>query len=180
MRHLVWSLAALGVLGGLGKGCLYYQERDEAERSAMWRAVNAVRGFQAAFYAGDLDRNGIADFWTADVAGLLAPFAVPAWDVDPRELAAADIAPLTPRAGPPRPFHGYYAVAVPCDPAVDAEEGGYPDFAICFYPARYEAGTRYQYTWYVTHGGRFKADTGGLPVRRRLPSKELRRWYRCC
>ncbi|HEX7900773.1 MAG TPA: hypothetical protein VF950_23645 [Planctomycetota bacterium] len=173
MRLFVRALAVLGLLGGGWTGFAYLRERDEKERSAMWRTVNAVRGFQAMFLEGDLDGNGVHDYWTADVAGLLAPFSAPVWDVDPRELAAADVAPLVPRS--PRPYYGYYAVVVRWDPATDPEGAG--DFAVCLYPASYAPGKD---TWYVTNYGRFKSDTGGAPVRRWLSREELRMWSRCC
>ena len=185
----VYGLALFGMVGGAIWGLGYSRLLREADGKAMWWAVNAVRVAEARFKDGDLDGNGVADYWTGDLASLLAPFlAMPGTPLGPETaaLARADVAPLL-LGKAPIPFHGYYVTVVRLD-----EDGGplqrdtdgsgalthhLEEFALCFYPAVYDPAAGKVDTWFITRSGRFKSDTGGKPV---LRWPDLRMWGRCC
>lgn len=71
----------------------------------MWERDSAD-----VYHRGALRLKGVGPgekgFWTGDVAGLHARGFIS------RELAEADIAPLTPLVARPRPFRGYFVVAL--------------------------------------------------------------------
>jgi len=64
---------------------------------------------QAEFRRLDLDGNGVADFWTGDVAGFYRTGQIPF------EVAAADLRPLHPVVKTPVPYRGYYFMALERD-----------------------------------------------------------------
>jgi|SRR5579862_3242086 len=72
-------------------------------------ALKVLVSAEASFRAGDLDRNGVADYWTGDVAGLSK------FGLIPRPLAEADFEPLVPLAPKPIPYNGYYFKALRMD-----------------------------------------------------------------
>lgn len=136
-------LLALSVVGA----CLAYPRwRVEVMmRNEFW-AVHYLRVLCAAqrdYHANDLDKNGIHDFWTADVSefsrlGLL-----------PREVGLADARPHTPLAAMPVPYKGYYFEALETDDSASPPESYRQDtdqksgkvhhlrkFAFVAYPAR--------------------------------------------
>ncbi len=183
------SLLLVGLL--LVIGIVLSERREEAERDAIWRAVNELRWYSHEFKERDLDENGVADFWTADVAGLFRRLP-PGLDLERRRaafaMAGADAKPLSLRRDPPKPCHGYYIVAVTEDESGspfsrDTDGSGrnlhHPDgFAFCLYPAEYGPKTRY--TWIVNRGGRFRRDNGGKPVLRWPSDDEMKlNWGRC-
>ncbi len=81
------------------------QERMEIranERAAM-RALRALAEAQSQFQTGDRDGDGIRNFWTRDIAGLLGPGLIG------EKLAAADLRPVKPGVEK-IPYQGYWFV----------------------------------------------------------------------
>jgi hypothetical protein len=188
----VFILAVVGFLSA-GVGAFQWSAwRRREDGRSLWWAVNAVRHAESEFAARDLDGNGVPDYWTGDVAGLLAPFiATPGNVLGPEaaRLARADAAPLAPRT--PVPFHGYYVVVVRWDRdgspfQVDTDGSGArthhrTEFAFCFYPVVYSDAPGQRDTWFITSVGRFRSDTRGMPVLCWPSDDELRmKWGRCC
>lgn len=118
-------------------------------------ALKAIMSLQFTFRANDLDKNGIHDFWTGDVAGLYHFGSID------RAIAEADARPLTAIVGNPIPYFGYYFVAmdkVGCaDSAEEYRQTTDPEsgvvhhrsrFAFCAYPAQEERHP--SYIWIVS------------------------------
>lgn len=101
-------------------GPLLRDARIRENEDCAQRALAAIAAAEDAFAREDRDRNGKADFWTADVAGLHAQGLLP------REVAEAE-------AG--RPYHGYRLAAIPYR---HHESWKWPreGYAFCAFPAR--------------------------------------------
>jgi hypothetical protein len=117
--------------------------RAENERHAS-ALLKTLATAEADFRANDRDRNGVHDFWTADVAGLRT------YGLISQEVADADARPLVPRPGGPVPCHGYFFVAMQWDDSetppqdfrqdTDGKSGKVHNrsrFAFCAFPAQY-------------------------------------------
>jgi hypothetical protein len=91
-----------------------------------------------------------------------------------REVGEADYAPITPLVDKPRPYHGYYFVAMEKGP------DDYPwAFAFCAFPA--DPGVVGD-VWLIYPGGHFRRKMqGGTPILR-WPSQEelMKYWSRVC
>lgn len=133
---------------------------EEPERPTVDRAIGELRTAEDYFFEHDSDANGVRDYWTGDVAGLYR------FGLISRELAEADAAPLQPLTATPRPYQGYFFVAL----KPDADDG--KAFVFCAFPAKYDPERRtptYIYIIGERAGALFKSDTKGAPVTR-LPS----------
>ena len=75
-------------------------------------AIRKIQEAVVAFRKDDADGNQVQDYWTADVTGLHT------YGVLPKELAEADAAPLKPLVPTPKPYHGYYFIALEGDDTV--------------------------------------------------------------
>lgn len=164
-RPRIWITLAVA---GLSCATLWEEVRSHVRRT-RWRneedarrTLLALAAAQKAVRAGDLDGNGAADYWTADVAGLAA------FGVIGEDLARAD---LRPRSGVrPRPWKGYFYVALEVP---DRRRFAY--FALPADPS--------------PHGRMMFIDEGGYPIHRHTPwtggfrcptEDDLRReWSRC-
>lgn len=142
-------LVALVMLIAVATVILVTSGAKADEREAL-RALALIADVNARFHAGDLDQNGIKDYWTGDVASLYERGLIP------MELALADARPIRPLAKEPVPFRGYLFLMM------EGEEGGEDwrvdtdgkgekvhhkeSFGLCAYPAPYRKG---QITWLV-------------------------------
>jgi hypothetical protein len=117
--------------------------RGSNERSADG-AIHLLASAEVDFRKNDSDGNGVNDFWTGDVAGLLR------YGLIDRAFAEADARPLVPLVRTPIAFNGYYFVAMELDdsetPPVELRQDTdrrsgkthHPSrFAFCAYPAQY-------------------------------------------
>lgn len=124
-------------------------------------------------YHNDLDKNGIKDYWTADIAGLLHLGSID------RALAEAEVNPFVPGANKPAPMNGYYFVVLDFDdtenPAdeyrqnTDGKSGKVhhlKKFAFCAYPA--DPGKSGRYVWIINQDdSSFRsADFASSPLKR--------------
>ena len=116
VRSAVHPILILAILlaGGLTLFLVWYiPERRRSIRAANERAVfielKALASAQAEFRFHDRDDNGVRDFWTGDLAGLLRSGLIK------RELAEADAAPLISMTPRPVPYHGHYFIALEAD-----------------------------------------------------------------
>lgn len=108
-------LVALSLIGLLAIGYFlpkYLKERRWANEGAARMAMGILAAAERGYRSQDVDGNGIHDYWTADIAGLLR------YGMIPRELAEADAAPLVPLVPQPIPYHGYYFKALVADDSV--------------------------------------------------------------
>lgn len=94
--------------------------RAENERkvSTMIKILSLA---EVNFRDNDRDGNGVKDFWTGDVAGLLRSGLIE------REVAEADARPIVPLIPKPVPYHGYYFVALQGDASVRPPESYHRD-----------------------------------------------------
>ncbi len=166
LRGLVMLGGAIALLAFPFYALLKNDALARNERSAR-AALKMLVSAEADFRGKDRDGNGIQDYWTADVAGLLAAPGGPL--LDPT-IAAADTRPQVP-AGAPLPRHGYYFRALLRDEAgrpyrLDPAGTGLRNpskFGFCAYPARH--GVTGRYTFLVNEGNTmFREDKGGQPV----------------
>ncbi len=144
-----------------------YIARNERAASA---ALKILALAQADFRGNDRDGNRIQDFWTGDVAGLLATPGGPLFDP---AIVAADALPLLPRV--PVPYHGYYFQVMRTDASgfpYQVDTGGvgsngrklwnYSRFAMTAYPEK--VGVTGRHTFIVNEGNTiYKEDNGGRP-----------------
>lgn len=112
---LIWTTLGLGSLSLLTAWPLLqeqlWKQRGANESKAAAR-IKSMAAAEAVFRSNDLDRNGIPDFWTGDVAGLFR------FGLIEREVALADLRPLVPLTPVPIPTGGYYYVALDVDDSV--------------------------------------------------------------
>jgi hypothetical protein len=87
----------------------WLQQRIRHHEREASKALKLLVSAEQSFRAGDLDRNGVADYWTGDLAGLSK------YGLIPRALAEADGEPLVPLAPKPIPYNGYYFKALRLD-----------------------------------------------------------------
>lgn len=107
-------ILAILLVGGITLFLVWYiPDRRRSVRAANERAVfielKALASLEADVRHQDLDGNGVKDFWTGDLAGLFAIGSLK------RELAEADVNPLTPLCPRPVPYRGHYFVALQVD-----------------------------------------------------------------
>lgn len=127
------------------------RQLGENERNAG-TILKTLASAQADFRANDRDGNGVNDFWTGDIAGLLQHGLIP------RELAAADARPLVPLVSKPVAYMGYYFVAMETDETEQPPEELRQDtdkksgkvhhrtkFAYCAYPVEFGVTGRNSY-----------------------------------
>jgi hypothetical protein len=163
----------------LGAAFVFHRlPRWKAERRALneRNAVLALCNFtaiQEEFRRKDLDRNGVSDYWTGDVAGLLQ------YGLIDRSLAEADASPVVPLCPHPIPWNGYFVVALNADspPNPPDKSSPYPpaDWAVCFYPA--EPGRTGTYIYINSSvSGRRRTPATKPPPRTWPSDAELRTW----
>lgn len=146
------------------------QDMGRNERSAM-ASMLVIQSAEFAFKQADEDKNGIQDFWVADLAGLLK-VALPR----EKELAEADASQPS-----PRPNEGYLFAAITHDE--DGTRYNRPEskgrnkdrFAFCGYPATYgKTGRR---TFIIGQENvLFQKDTEGKPVQAWPKNPESEGW----
>lgn len=137
---------------------------------------------QVNFSYHDVDRNGVHDFWTGDVAGLHK------FGVIERAVAEADAEPLTPLVPKPVPLNGYYFISLATDESVTPPESLRQEtdktsgkvhhlekWAILAYP---ESPSEGSYMFLATRNGVVRA-TLDIPRPKAVPSDEgFRHWGR--
>lgn len=191
---VVISLMVAGAVGNYVFQKWRIQKRHENERMAM-QTLNSIRGIQYRFQSDDLDGNGVNDFWTGDLAGLYN-LVVKGREIQlvDRALAESDPAPCKPLVSAPRPFHGYYFVALESDdsdgPSKGAsfreDTGGTPTmgkvhhmtkFGYCAYPA--VPGVSGSFVYLIGTNGQIMQFMQGPPPKNWPPDSEGRNWNRC-
>jgi hypothetical protein len=146
---------------------------EKNERHAC-DALQCIADAERAFRESDFDGNGVNDFWTADVSGLLRQM-----DHFP-SIARADAAPVQPEPDRASPYFGYWFIAVQGtqdEPSIFLQDtdgsGGrihHPTrFAFCAFPSEYGITGRFTYVL-TEHDIFFCLDTGGRPILR-LPKE---------
>ncbi|HLY09685.1 MAG TPA: DUF2950 family protein [Planctomycetota bacterium] len=162
-----WSLLGAGSLillfaGFTGGFSAFFDSRPHGsvERPAC-TYLKTITSAQADFRANDRDRDGVNQFWRADIAGLyaLAPGGGPAIRLIERRLAMADARPVYEigAEGERAPLKGYWfrAIRNADETTVDASTR----FAAVAYPAEYPKTGRY--TFIVNENNTiFRADLG--------------------
>jgi hypothetical protein len=145
-----WIGSAVLAALALTVGVPAWRQRNRAENErAAATALKMLTSAEANFRASDLDGNKINDFWTGDVAGLyfLSPAGLPLALI-PQDIAEADGKPLRPVVREPKPYHGYFFVALDLDESLQSP-GVYREdtdgvsgkvhnrsrFGFCAYPA---------------------------------------------
>ncbi len=150
----VWVAFALATLTAILVSLLWRWKKEE-DPKALASAIISLQNLGQA-----LKNRGVP--WTGDVAGLYQLGLIS------KGVAEADAAPITPLISQPRPFHGYYFVAMETGPS--SEEGMDPVplkgrtrntdvYAFCAYPA--ENGRPDQPVYIICPWGRFKKASGG-------------------
>ena len=103
MRIAVVMIAVLS----LASLCIYIMYvRPARKKYSIINSMKAIAAAEKEFRDKDYDRNGISDFWTADVAGLYEHNLIT------REMAEADAAPIRKRVDFPIAFNGYLFQAI--------------------------------------------------------------------
>ena len=185
-KHIWWFVVLPLVLVGVGGWRLWpvlvvyrwYEERIIRVRFTL--IAVAERDYKAK----DLDKNGINDFWTADLSGL---YEKGLRDID---VAHADAAPLHPLVATPVPIVGYLFVAMKRTNQSDAFGAKFPvktdvtgntdhhlnTWAFCAYPAEYD--WRHKHTYIFNEKAKiYRIDNCGEPVTEWPPGKQLtERW----
>ena len=182
---LAASLIGVGATAGL-----MFQRRMAAAAPAGPAAneliaqlsLQLLRQAEETLRTSDSDRNGAADYWTRDVAGLYAlkdAAGQPIFLIDP-QMAAAD-PDGAPRYGlTPAPKNGYFFKMLSSDPdgqpyQADEDKDGSAftnkaRFGVAAWPAQHGEGGRF--TYIVSETGKiWKKDTEGRPVGR-WPGKD--------
>ena len=173
-KHIWWGVVLPLVLVGLGVWRLWptvEEYRAEDERAArIW--LDALANLETKYRGRDADGNGVRDFWTADVVGLLKGVAPNA----SFPIHGADAAPLRLLTPSPTPFRGYLFVALKRDMSSVPPENYLQDtdksdrkvhhlsrFAFCAYPAQYD--WRHRKTFIVNQDNVvYAVDNGGKPI----------------
>jgi len=170
----VWLviLILLIVLGSAGAFAWLAHVRRERllsnEASALATLAEISRA-EADFRANDRDRNGVNDFWTADISGLFR------YGLIRRALLTADANPL-PTGSPPLPYNGYYFSALDMDDSetppetyrqvTDPKSGAvhHPaKFGFVAFPAEQDVTGRYVYVINENHTIFRRSAAGGIP-----------------
>lgn len=186
-----------------GGGFLNRSRRGSNERSTA-ATLKMILTAQENFKSNDLDRNGVNDYWTADVAGLyclevkVTSNAIAA--LNDIGVASADTTPYAGKFensdikynsdfhlrenGVPKPRAGYLYRMMTHDPqgkpyAIDTDDSKVPvhnfrKFAVVATPAEY--GVTGNSTYIVNEGAAiFRTDNGGKPVLKWPSAAELSR-----
>jgi hypothetical protein len=139
-----WILLMVLLAGGGAWYATEYrvQVMAENERNAF-TVLKSLSSAQADFRFYDRDGNGIQDFWTGDLAGLLR------FKLISRASAEADGRPITPLTSQPVALQGYYFIALDLDESVIPPESFRQEtdpnsgkvhhrtkFGFCAYPAK--------------------------------------------
>lgn len=138
-----------------------------ADYSLQLEILKAVERLQFLFYANDPDRNGVNDYWTADIAGLLTHSLEPIPGILESDTAALD------SAAPPIPYKGrwwFRAMGIDWNGqryAQDPDGDGHPTtnrrrFGVCMYPSNY--GPDNSWSFIVDQDAVcWRKDTSGIP-----------------
>jgi hypothetical protein len=123
-------------------------------------AANALRSIltsQNMVRANDADRDGVAEYWIRDVAGLRfhQPPGAPPLDLIASDIALADADGLAAYGkGTPVPCGGYFFRTLRCVQRPGAADSMPGRFAVCAYPERWKPGRR---TLVVDESGTIRA-----------------------
>ena len=135
------------------------------------RYLDSLGLAQRDFYWGDIDNNGVKDFWTGDIVGLF-PNAI-----DPEEpILKADAAPLVATEEEPTPLNGYYFAVLERDNSCTPPQTYQQDTdgsgrmvsnvdrsGFCAYPATYN--WRHHLTFILNEDGLiYCTDNGGKRI----------------
>ncbi len=169
---VVWGAAMLVGLAGAFM-FWYLPWKHDRDRSAPLQIMMAIR-------SGVQTPEG---FWVADLAGLHEQGRMP------RDIAEADARPLTPLAPQPRPYHGWYVVAMETGACLATGDDDTPDplksdkrhkenFGFCIYPA--DASLADYQPWIVGRLGTYRKSTPGSAPVLHWPSRRdiQRHWAR--
>ena len=148
------------------------ERRARNDRAAVI-ALCSFPAIQEEFRRKDLDKNGVSDYWTGDVAGLLQ------YGLIDRALAEADAKPLAPLCPRPIAWHGYICAAMKVDgpPSPIDKSSPFPpaEWAICLYPA--EPGRTGKYMYIIgSVGGRRRSLADRPPPTAWPADSEWRLW----
>src|SRR5258706_7965415 len=148
-KYLAFAVLLLGMMIAFFVFLTAKFKRERDDQVAVHRAVEAIRGAQGSlFYNFDktiLEVNRPGEYWTGDVSGLHGLGLLD------REIAEADAAPINRLTPQPRPYHGYYFVALESG---DGRSGPVPlkglmrskdSYGICAYPAEGNDVAKYVY-----------------------------------
>lgn len=164
------SVPVIAIIAAIAIPGLLASQRAANERNAAL-ALKSIASAEFEFRGGDLDGNGIQDFWTRDVQGLST------LNIQGRTLgliessiAHADASAASPL--PPVPRRGYLFIAMQRDienKPYDQGQGRNPlRFAFCAYPTQASAGRK---TFIVSEEGQvWFALLAGQPVLRWPPN----------
>jgi hypothetical protein len=153
---------------------------EDNERAALL-ALLTIASAEADFRLNDRDANGVNDYWTADVAGLLylgaptGPGRGESIRLIPPEIAYADASIKGGPPGAPVPYHGYFLRSMEVDDqgnkyaqdtngnAGASKTRNLSKFAFCAYPAAYRSSGKHTYIINESQAV-YRMDTGGLGV----------------
>jgi len=88
---------------------LWKKRAQEVDEYFVYAALKRLTDAEERFREGDLDSNGIKDYWTGDLASLYD------FGLIDRSMAEADTKPLKPLVSSPVPFRGYLFTAIEID-----------------------------------------------------------------
>jgi len=163
----------------VGWNHLRREQRASNERFAC-AMLKTLATANAQFRGDDLDRNGVQDYWTADVAGL--HHLLPPGESTPLRLIEEKIASADPTRAGAKAAAGYWFRAIERDetgapyagPGSTGRNRG--KFGFCAYPAEY--GRTGIHTFMINEGNTvFKQDLKGEPKRQWPPDAELKFQY---
>ncbi|MBI5360207.1 MAG: DUF2950 family protein [Planctomycetes bacterium] len=185
LMSLAGGTALVAIVAAIAIPSLLSSKAASQEMGAAMTLKSLVSA-EAVWQMSDTDRNGVKDYWVADMSGMyrvIDPTGNPVQCID-ISFAKADASPAMESEdgvtiiGPqvsmePMPKNGYYYMAIPLDAdgmsiATDADGDGcfnenVSQFAFCAYPAEY--GRSGRYTYIVNESGNvWKQDTFGMPV----------------
>ena len=123
VNDAVILVASLAIIGAIAFPALVRSEHVGNERAAC-AALDSIVLAENAFLKGDLDRNGIQDYWGRDVAGLHS------LNLLPEAIAQADQNPSFGTARKYEPSKGYWFRALSSD-------GNLSGFRYAAIPSRY-------------------------------------------
>jgi hypothetical protein len=181
-------LVALAAISSIWAWPLWRKRISHENDYAAYVTVKNLAQAESDFYSNDRDRNGIQDFWTADVTGLYSvdPGNGPISLID-RRVAEADARPLKGLVSKPIPYHGYYFLALDADERENPPEP-YPQdtdkksgkvhhlrkFGFCAYPAGPETGNR---VWIIDENNTaFMSSFGMITPPKNWPKDFRRSW----
>jgi hypothetical protein len=175
----------LAVLVLVPAGWFGWREWESRQRGTNERRAAAVLCLlsvcEDAFFNQDLDRNGAKDFWTGDVAGLLARTAAAPLVPDGEILEDRDaIARADPARADAEPYYGFWFVPIELDAGgapyrVNGQPRNPEKYAFCAYPAHPGRSGRALYIINEQHQVFKHSDFRARPSR--WPSEnELKQW----